>query len=134
MLILGIFLFLPSRPETIQLAALSPERATDVALPKNFILDVKKQRLELSEGGDRLSGTISPLAGESSTGVAAFTVSLSGKDNTGVEARFRGTLWLTNAAGAATIRKTADVKGARLGGTFEIVGQSTNAVNQVFAP
>jgi hypothetical protein len=134
-IILALVLFLPSRPETIQLAALSdPERATAVSLPKSFSLDLKAQRLELSEAGDRLSGTITPSAGESSPGVPAFTVSLAGKDNAGVEARFRGTLWLTNAAGVTAIQKTKDVAGARLGGTFEILGQSTNAVNQVFVP
>jgi hypothetical protein len=134
-IILAVVLFLPPRPETIQLAALpDSERTTATALPKNFGLDLKKQRLELSEGGDRLSGKVSPLAGGSSPGVEAFTVSLAGKDSAGVEARFRGTLWLTNAAGATTIRTTRDVAGARLGGTFEILGQSTNAVNQVFVP
>ena len=135
-LVIAVILILPpSRSPEILMAALpDSERTGAVVLPKNLKLDLKGRRLELSEGADRLVGSIEPLAAESSPGVAAFNVTLSGKDTTGTEGRFQGKLWLTNTAGVTVVGKQADVAGARMRGSFEITGKGSNAVEQVFVP
>jgi hypothetical protein len=123
-----------SQPREIRLTGRSDIRTVKITLPKNLRLDLKSRQLELSEDGDRLSGRIEALGSESSRGVAAFDVTLAGRDTAGFEGRFRGILWLTNSSGATAIRKQADVVGGLMRGSFEIAGKMTNAVSQSFAP
>ena len=100
-LVISVTVWLMSRPQLPERVLLTAvrERGGAVELPRNFALNVKSRELELSDGGDRLSGPIEPLAAESLPGVTASSVTLSGKDTAGTIGRFQGKLWLTNAAG-----------------------------------
>lgn len=132
--VVGVFVLRPTREKTIRLALRDSERAGAVSLPKNFELNIEKRSLRLFEGADQLAGRIEPLTGQTVSPTLAFSATLLGKDSVGIEGRFRGTLWITNAAGVIALKRSADVAGARLQGVFEIGGQSTNAVDQVFVP
>ena len=132
-IVIALVIILPGGPQQLSLTAVpDSERATAVRLPKNLQLNLQKRSLEFWEGGDRLSGSLSPSAQEG--GISIFSVTLRGKDSTGNDGRFTGTMWLTNAAGVIAIKKPRDVAGALVRGSLEVLGQNTNKVDQSFLP
>jgi hypothetical protein len=127
--------FLIFRQNEIQLTALlNSERSTPQALPKNLRMSIKTMRVDLFEGKDYLAGTLTLTATNPNSGTTVFSVVLDGKDSEGLTGHFTGSLQVTNAPGVSRIKKTRDITGALLSGTFEIRGQVTNHIEQSFGP
>lgn len=133
LLLIGITFWL-SRPQVIELVAIvDPDRSIDVSLPKNLRINLRSNRMELFDDHDKLSGSLRDRK-ELSAGITSFEFLIAGKDSEGVEARLRGTLWITNKAQVTVPRKASDISAALLKGLVETSRKTTNRVDVLFRP
>lgn len=111
------------------------ERGFDpTTLPQEMDLNLKKLRLTLASAGDRLEGTLTPVASESTPEEEVFQVVLTGLDRDKVKGSFAGRIRIVRKVTAAPIKAKQDIEKVVVEGDFRVGDQVAQPVSRAYQP
>jgi hypothetical protein len=111
------------------------ERGFDpTTLPQEMDLNLKKLRLALASAGDRLEGTLTPVASESTPEEEVFQVVLTGLDRDKVKGSFTGRIRIVRKVTAAPIKAKQDIGKVIVEGDFRVGDQVAQPVSRAYQP
>jgi hypothetical protein len=137
-LVVGLLVWSSLNPAGSVMTVDPGERASNAAgepvLPRQLRVNFQKHTIEFFGDGDKLTGGITELTGESTAEIAAFRVSAKGKDSTGLEGTFEGRALATRAVASGPVRDKSDLKKIVVQGNLSITGAGNFPVKSTYLP